>query len=81
MRRSGDVQQLIHIHCLVGPTHHYGGLADGNVASQRHKGSVSNPKQAALQSLDKINNKGAARRRYCADYISTARAAQPTFFT
>lgn len=48
------MQELIHIHSIVGPTHHYGGLADGNVASLQHKGMASSPNQAALQSLDKI---------------------------
>jgi len=36
---------------LPGPTHHYGGLSGDNVASERNRGSVSNPKQAALQVL------------------------------
>jgi succinylarginine dihydrolase len=39
---------------IVGPTHHYGGLAYGNVASMRNKQSVSYPKQAALQGLAKM---------------------------
>lgn len=39
---------------LVGPTHHYGGLSYGNVASTASKASVSNPRQAALQGLDKM---------------------------
>ncbi|MAR90128.1 MAG: N-succinylarginine dihydrolase [Pseudomonadota bacterium] len=39
---------------LVGPTHHYGGLAPGNLASARHGGQVSNPRQAALQGLAKM---------------------------
>jgi succinylarginine dihydrolase len=39
---------------IVGPTHHYGGLAYGNVASMRNKQSVSHPKQAALQGLAKM---------------------------
>ena len=39
---------------LVGPTHNYGGLAVGNVASARHEGQVSNPRAAALQGLDKM---------------------------
>lgn len=38
---------------LVGPTHNYAGLAAGNVASQANKGAVSNPRQAALQGLEK----------------------------
>jgi len=39
---------------LVGPTHHYGGLAYGNLASAAHAGQVSNPRAAALQGLAKM---------------------------
>jgi succinylarginine dihydrolase len=39
---------------LVGPTHNYGGLSAGNVASMSHGGKVSHPKQAALQGLSKM---------------------------
>lgn len=39
---------------LVGPTHNYAGLAYGNVASAKNAGAVSNPKQAALQGLEKM---------------------------
>ena len=39
---------------LVGPTHNYSGLSDGNVASTNNAQQVSNPKQAALQGLDKM---------------------------
>lgn len=39
---------------LVGPTHNYGGLSPGNVASQIHGGQVSNPRAAARQNLDKM---------------------------
>ncbi|MEM7679299.1 MAG: N-succinylarginine dihydrolase, partial [Myxococcota bacterium] len=39
---------------LVGPSHHYGGLSFGNVASQQHEGEASNPQQAALQGLEKM---------------------------
>ncbi len=39
---------------LVGPTHHFGGLGVGNVASQSHAGNVSNPANAAIQGLDKM---------------------------
>src|SRR5438552_8141824 len=39
---------------IVGPTHNYGGLSPGNVASIAHGGEVSNPRQAALQGLDKM---------------------------
>ncbi|MGC3873505.1 N-succinylarginine dihydrolase [Halomonas sp. GXIMD04776] len=39
---------------LVGPTHNYAGLAHGNVASMRHGGLESDPKEAALQGLAKM---------------------------
>jgi succinylarginine dihydrolase len=39
---------------LVGPTHNYGGLSVGNVASTRHGGLESNPREAALQGLSKM---------------------------
>jgi succinylarginine dihydrolase len=39
---------------LVGPSHNYAGLAVGNMASQAHSGSVSNPREAALQGLEKM---------------------------
>lgn len=38
---------------LVGLSHHYGGHSFGNVASSANKAAVSNPKQAALQGLEK----------------------------
>jgi succinylarginine dihydrolase len=39
---------------LVGPTHNYAGLAHGNVASQANKRKPANPRQAALQGLEKM---------------------------
>ncbi|MGO5000146.1 N-succinylarginine dihydrolase [Oceanisphaera sp. W20_SRM_FM3] len=39
---------------LVGPTHNYAGLSYGNVASQSSAQASSNPKQAALQGLQKM---------------------------
>lgn len=41
---------------LVGPTHNYSGLALGNVASMRHGGLVSNPREGALQGLAKMKS-------------------------
>ena len=38
---------------LVGPTHHYGGLSYGNLASERHRGEAGDPRSAALQGLEK----------------------------
>ena len=39
---------------LVGPTHNYAGLAHGNIASAGNKGSISQPRAAALQGLRKM---------------------------
>jgi succinylarginine dihydrolase len=39
---------------LVGPTHNYGGLSYGNVASQSNSQADSSPKQAAKQGLAKM---------------------------
>jgi succinylarginine dihydrolase len=39
---------------LVGPTHNYGGLSPGNVASTDHGGQASNPRAAAKQGLAKM---------------------------
>lgn len=39
---------------LVGPTHNYGGLSQGNLASQANEGEVSRPRDAALQGLAKM---------------------------
>ena len=38
---------------LVGPTHHFGGLGVGNVASQANCARVSRPREAALEGLEK----------------------------
>jgi succinylarginine dihydrolase len=39
---------------LVGPTHNYGGLAFGNVASMANEAAVSNPREGAIQGLEKM---------------------------
>ena len=39
---------------LPGPTHNYSGMSPGNLASERHAGKVSNPREAALQGLAKM---------------------------
>src|SRR5690348_16341284 len=39
---------------LVGPTHNYGGLAVGNIASAESALTNSNPREAALQGLEKM---------------------------
>jgi succinylarginine dihydrolase len=39
---------------IVGPTHNYAGLSQGNLASTKNKLSVSNPRAAALEGLAKM---------------------------
>lgn len=39
---------------LIGPTHNYGGLSHGNVASKSNALKISQPKKAALQGLEKM---------------------------
>lgn len=39
---------------LVGPSHNYAGLSEGNIASLSNAADISNPKQAALQGLAKM---------------------------
>lgn len=39
---------------LVGPTHNYGGLAEGNLASTKNEGQTSNPRAGVLQGLAKM---------------------------
>jgi succinylarginine dihydrolase len=39
---------------IVGPTHNYAGLSVGNIASTVNFGSVSRPRQAALQGVEKM---------------------------
>ncbi|MCZ6873866.1 MAG: N-succinylarginine dihydrolase [bacterium] len=46
--------QELQLDGLVGPTHHFGGLSIGNVASMAHAGWQSHPRQAALQGLAKM---------------------------
>ena len=40
---------------LIGPSHNYGGLSHGNVASKSNALKISQPKQAALQGLQKMD--------------------------
>ena len=47
---------------LVGPSHNYGGMSAGNLASSINEGEVSNPKEAALQGLEKARLLLSARR-------------------
>lgn len=39
---------------LIGPSHNYGGMSDGNLASKTNAGDISNPREAALQGLEKM---------------------------
>ncbi|MEM9573375.1 MAG: N-succinylarginine dihydrolase [Pseudomonadota bacterium] len=39
---------------LIGPSHNYGGMSHGNLASQNNAGEISNPRDAALQGLEKM---------------------------
>ncbi len=39
---------------LIGPTHNYGGLSPGNLASETNREKPSNPRAAALQGLAKM---------------------------
>ena len=39
---------------LVGPTHNYGGLAEGNLASARNEGRTSSPRAAVIEGLEKM---------------------------
>ena len=41
---------------IVGPSHNYAGLSFGNLASTRNVGSVSKPKAAALQGVEKMRS-------------------------
>ena len=41
---------------LVGPTHNYSGLSYGNVASKSNTKQSSNPREAALQGLQKMKS-------------------------
>ena len=39
---------------IIGPTHNYAGLSPGNIAAASNAGSVSQPRAAALQGLEKM---------------------------
>ncbi len=39
---------------IVGPSHNYAGLSPGNLAATSNKGSVSHPRAAALQGIEKM---------------------------
>lgn len=44
----------INFDALVGPTHNYAGLSEGNLASARNANTVARPRDAALQGLAKM---------------------------
>lgn len=46
--------EVLNFDGLVGPSHNYGGLAEGNLASNQHQGEISSPRVAALQGLEKM---------------------------
>lgn len=52
-QRFMNVYEL-NIDGLVGPTHHYGGLSTGNVASTRNALHIANPAAAAIQGIQKM---------------------------
>lgn len=39
---------------LIGPSHNYGGMSAGNLASTSNAGDISNPREAAMQGLEKM---------------------------
>jgi len=47
-------QVEINIDGLIGPTHHFGGLGVGNLASLESQNQVSNPREAALEGIAKL---------------------------
>ena len=49
-----QIMREVNFDGLVGPTFHFGGIAFGNLASQKNEGRVSNPRRAALQGLSKM---------------------------
>ena len=55
MRTAGSLRSVpeANFDGIVGPTHNYAGLSRGNVASTSNQGSVSRPRDAALQGLAK----------------------------
>jgi len=51
---AGIAASEVNFDGIVGPTHFYGGYSYGNIASMEHQHQQSNPKQAALQGLEKM---------------------------
>jgi succinylarginine dihydrolase len=53
MNAAGDAEE-INFDGLVGQTHNYAGLSEGNLASARNKDTIARPRDAALQGLAKM---------------------------
>lgn len=49
------MSQEVNFDGLIGPSHNYGGLSHGNVASKNNALRISQPKEAALQGLQKMD--------------------------
>ena len=54
MPAADDAVVEVNFDGLPGPTHNYSGLATGNLASERNKSTIANPRLAALQGLAKM---------------------------
>ncbi len=48
------ISQEVNFDGLIGPSHNYGGLSHGNIASKTNALRVSQPRKAALQGLEKM---------------------------
>jgi succinylarginine dihydrolase len=53
-RYAAPMQIEMNFDGIVGPSHNYAGLSQGNLASTRNFGRVSRPREAALQGLAKM---------------------------
>ncbi|MES1200324.1 MAG: N-succinylarginine dihydrolase [Pseudomonadota bacterium] len=53
---SADEAIEINFDGLVGPTHNYAGLSEGNLASARNRDTVARPRDAALQGIAKMRH-------------------------
>ncbi len=49
-----DEGREVFVDTLVGPTYHFGGLSQGNIASKQHQGGRGKPRKAALEGLEKM---------------------------
>src|ERR1022692_1655775 len=63
---------------LPGPTHNYSGLAAGNLASERNRNLVANPRQAALQGLAKMKALADACYSAAAMWVANAATVSPS---